>query len=84
MLKLILRGRSQITSRFRGRWGFEEFLAVQIQIFLLLGKFVTKGGRKRHFLRDVICERHLLHLPKGKILLSKGELNVGSGGSERG
>jgi len=38
------RGRSQITSRFRGGGGLEEFVTVQTKNFSFLGKFVTRGG----------------------------------------
>jgi len=58
-----LRGRSQITSRFRGGGGVGEFVTVQTQNFSFFGKFVTRGGggsKKSFFLRDVICERPLI------------------------
>jgi len=57
-----VRGRSQITSRFRGGRGVGEFVTVQTQNFSFFGKFVTMGGggiEKVVFLRDVICERPL-------------------------
>jgi len=52
----IFRGRSQITSRFRGR-GVEEFVTVQTKNVSFFEKFVTRGERgfeKVVFLRDVI------------------------------
>jgi len=56
-----MKGRSQITSRFRegGGW-LGEFVTVQIQNFSFFGKFVTSGGgsggRKSLFLRDPLPE----------------------------
>jgi len=50
---IVIRGRSQITSRFRG---VEEFVTVQRQ-----GSGLTmEGGPKNRFSRDVICERPLV------------------------
>ena len=57
---LLIRGRSKITSRFRGE-GVGEFVTGQIQIFYFFGKFVTRGSQKSSFLRDVICERPLIN-----------------------
>jgi len=50
--------RSQITSRFIGEeGGVQKFVTVQIQFFLFVENFVTRG--EGGDLRDVICERPL-------------------------